>query len=77
VLIETIKPCEDSDRAFIVRLYECEGSQAQAVLTTGFDVKRAATTDMLEVETEQLAPDNGQIALSFRPFEIKTLKFWY
>lgn len=77
VIVETVKPCEDAERAFIARLYECEGSQAQAALVPGFAVKQAAVTDMLETVAHPLEPEDGQYALTFRPFEIKTLKFWY
>lgn len=77
VIVETVKPCEDQDRAFIVRLYECEGSQAQVKVTPGFEARRAAVTDMLETVTEPLQPEDGQYLMAFRPFEIKTLKFWY
>lgn len=77
VLIETVKPCEQQERAFIVRLYECEGSQAKVRLTTGFEATQAAVTDMLESEQAPLTPREGGYDLTFRPFEIKTLKFRY
>lgn len=77
VIVETIKPCEDGGRAFIARLYECEGSHAEATLQTGFAPKKAALTDMLECEQAPLEGENGRYPLSFRPFEIKTIRFWY
>ncbi len=77
VIVETIKPCEKEERAFIVRLYECEGSQAVTKLTTGFDAVRAAAANMLETVQEPLHAEEGCYPLTFRPFEIKTLKFWY
>jgi len=76
VIIETIKPCEDGGNAFIARLYEAEGTFANTVLHTGFDVKKAELTNMLEESQEELACENG-IALTFRPFEIKTIKLSY
>lgn len=77
VIIETVKPCEEQERAFIVRLYECEGSQATVRLQTGFEETAAIVTDMLETEQEALEKQDGVYTLRFRPFEIKTLKFRY
>ena len=76
VIIETVKPCEDGGNAFIARLYEAEGTYASTTLHTGFDVKKAELTNMLEESMETLDCD-GSIALTFRPFEIKTIKFSY
>lgn len=76
VIIETVKPCEDGGNAFIARLYEAEGTYASTTLHTGFDVKKAELTNMLEETMETLDCD-GSIALTFRPFEIKTIKFSY
>lgn len=78
VIIETVKPCEKQEKAFIARLYECEGSQAEVVLRPGFDAKSVAVTDMLETVEQTLTPqEDKSYRLTFRPFEIKTLKFWY
>ncbi len=77
VIIETVKPCEDAERAFIVRLYECEGARAETTLTTGFKAGEVTVTDMLETDLEVLPPQEGGYPLTFRPFEIKTLKIRY
>ena len=75
VVAETIKPCEDEEKAYILRLYECEGATAHAKVSIP-DAKAVVQTDLLEnaVDTEQ---ENEMITLSFRPFEIKTLKVKY
>ena len=76
VIIETIKPCEDSENAFIARLYEAEGTYANATVKAGFDVKKVEITNMLEEVQSEAAYEDG-VKLSFRPFEIKTVKFSY
>jgi len=45
-------------------------------LTFGFDVKDAHVTNMLE-ECKETIGVKGLTGLSFRPFEIKTLKIIY
>ena len=52
VIVETVKPLEDTDKGFILRLYEAEGAQRK-------------------YETSQ------QLSLSFKAFEIKTIKVNY
>ncbi|ANS75453.1 hypothetical protein AWM70_13250 [Paenibacillus yonginensis] len=76
VLIEAIKPCEDAERAFILRLYEAEGTYTRTKLTLGGQAKAKEITNMLE---ETVEPLNGksESELVFRPFEIKTVKVTY
>ena len=76
VIIETIKPCEDNGRAFIMRLYEAEGAFSHATVNMGFGVKAVELTNMLE-ETQEVLADTQRVHLTFRPFEIKTLKLAY
>jgi len=76
IIIETIKPCEDNQKAFIMRLYEAEGSFTHSILKLGFNPYRIELTNMLEEALEEL-PCSNEIRLSFRPFEIKTIKIAY
>ena len=76
VIIETIKPCEDAERAFILRLYESVGSFTHTELTLGVKPKEAHITNMLEEIQEELEAEST-IALTFKPFEIKTIKIAY
>jgi alpha-mannosidase len=76
IIIEAVKPCEDQEKAFILRLYDAEGTYTNAVLTLNEDAREAAVTDMLE-ETIEVLPDTNNINLVFRPFEIKTIKISY
>ena len=73
VIVEAIKPCEDNEKAFIARLYEAEGTFTNCPVKFFEGAKKVEITNMLE-EVEQTL--NGNV-LSFRPFEIKTIKVTY
>ncbi|MBQ2758513.1 MAG: alpha-mannosidase, partial [Clostridia bacterium] len=76
IIIEAIKPCEDSEKAYIVRLYEAEGSYTNAVFDAADCATKVEVTNMLEEVQSELAGVKN-ISLTFRPFEIKTLKVSY
>ncbi len=73
VIVEAIKPCEDNEKAFIARLYEAEGTFTNCPVEFFEGAKKVEITNMLE-EVQQVF--EGDV-LSFRPFEIKTLKITY
>lgn len=76
VIAETVKPLEEKEKGFILRLYEAEGAADTVTLHFGVPVKGLAETNMLEeIQREYQAAQ--QIQLDFRPFEIKTLKVNY
>ena len=79
VIIETVKPAEDgasqtTSSDVIVRLYEAKRMATRATLTTTLPVKAACLTDMLETPQGDLVVTDGQIALEFHAFEIKTVR---
>ncbi len=74
VIIETVKPAEDGN-GFIARIYETEGSYTLCNLSFDSALKSVFKTDMLEYNDEQIETENSSIALNFKPFEIKTLRF--
>jgi alpha-mannosidase len=76
IIIETVKPCEDNEKAYIMRMYDAEGTYTRAVLSLGRDAKRVSLTNMLE-ETVEVLPAVNKVELEFRPFEIKTIKVEY
>ncbi|MDR2134985.1 MAG: glycosyl hydrolase-related protein, partial [Treponema sp.] len=78
VIAEAVKPCEDTQRAYIVRLYECEGATAAAALDIP-GAKEITETNLLEEPAGEMAAGvrGGHVSLRFRPFEIKTLKVSY
>ena len=76
IILETIKPCEKEQPAFIVRLYECEGSLTDSEIIFHLDMMKVEETNMLEETIRDLTADELK-NLTFRPFEIKTLKVYY
>ena len=74
VVVESVKPAEDGSDAFVLRLYECEGTKTGARVRFGVRVCSAVLTNMLEDEKQPLTLSDYAIDLSFRPFEIKTVK---
>jgi alpha-mannosidase len=76
IVVESIKPCEDEDKAFIIRLYEAEGTRTNSVITLNEGVNRYTLTNMLEENIESIV-DGNVLNTQFRPFEIKTIKAYY
>ena len=76
VIIETLKPCEDTDSAYILRAYESAGQYANAEFCFNHPVTALAETNMLE-ETLHALPAQQALRMVFRPFEIKTLRIAY
>ena len=74
-IVEAIKPCEDAQKAYIVRVYEAEGAYTKTEITFADSAKKIAVTNMLEEELEVL--DSVKNEFTFRPFEIKTIKVYY
>ncbi len=73
IIVESVKPCEDSQKAFIVRLYEAEGTYTNCPVEFVEGAKKVEITNMLEETQSKLSGKE----LTFRPFEIKTLKIYY
>ncbi len=73
IIVEAIKPCEDNEKAFIARLYEAEGTHTNCTLKFFEGAKKVEITNMLEEVEAELSGNS----LSFRPFEIKTIKISY
>lgn len=76
VVIETIKLAEDGSGDLIVRLYEAIGGRAQTTLTLDGVASEIKTVNLLEHDFEQGETSTGSaIELSFRPFEVITVRF--
>ncbi len=73
VILEVLKKAEKED-ALILRLYEPVGKQANIDLKFHAADLKVYETKMLETGGRSVRIKNGQVNLSFRPFEIKTLK---
>ena len=76
IIVETVKPLEQKEKGFILRLYEAEGTADTVNLRFGIPVKGFAETTMLEEIEKEYAPAQ-RMTLHFRPFEIKTIKVNY
>ena len=74
VIIEAVKPCEDVQSAYILRLYEAVGGYSRAKLTFSHPVKALFDCNMLEEEQAGLDP---AASIEFTPFRIRTLKVVY
>ena len=74
VIVETVKPAEDGSGDIVVRLYESMRTATRCTLMTSMPVSQAVQTDMLEETECDLTLQDGQIALDFHPFEIKTVR---
>lgn len=75
VIIDTVKPCEDSEKAYILRLYESTGSHCGTVLSS-CDATGMQLCNLLE-EPQSDIENGDRLELTFRPFEIKTVKVFY
>jgi alpha-mannosidase len=74
-IIETVKPAEDGSSDIVVRIYESVRSSVNCEFRTSLPVKKIYEADMLENIKKELALSPlGKVKLSFRPFEIKTLR---
>lgn len=73
IICEAVKPAEDVENAFVMRLYECERNHTNVHLTL-CNPGKVYITNMLEEVQEELVPDkDGIFSLKFKPFEIKTI----
>ena len=57
-----------------MRAFECSNAKTNATLTFGFDVKEALLCDMSENVLEALDVVDNSVTLTFKPFEIHTIK---
>lgn len=74
VVIDTVKLAEDGSGDIIVRLYEAKKAAVQANLTINTDGFQAYECDMLENIIGGLEMTDRNLELSFRAFEIKTIR---
>jgi alpha-mannosidase len=73
VVLDTVKKAEDSDDV-IVRLYEAHGGRVDARLVTALPTASAVECDLLERTTgKPMKIKDGNLELTFEPFEVKTL----
>jgi alpha-mannosidase len=73
VIIETVKKAEDSND-IIIRLYENSGASVKTKLQLGFSARSARRVNLMESDAQPIKMTANQLELSFKPFEILTLK---
>lgn len=76
IIVESVKPCEDGERAYIVRFYEGEGTRTLCNISLWEGVSEYAFTNMLEEPLCEVKKGNS-FQMELRPFEIVTLKAYY
>jgi alpha-mannosidase len=77
VVTEAVKLADDQSGDVIIRLYESRGGRASTRLTADFAIGTATVTDLLERPLPGAGPlpdAGGTVELSFRPFQIRTLR---
>lgn len=74
IIIETVKPCEDTQKAYMVRLYESVGSRCRVRLRFTHPVKALEECNMLEERQREWKQEEEIV---FTPFAIKTIKVYY
>lgn len=73
VILETVKLAEDGD-GVILRLYESKGKRTDCSLAVADCFKSCVRTNLIEDEEAELPIVGGKTALSFKGFEVITLK---
>ncbi|CQR58338.1 alpha-mannosidase [Paenibacillus riograndensis] len=75
VVLDTIKNAEDGS-GIIVRLYESTGGRGTATLNWQTADIGACRVNLLECGTEPLDTAGGALTLSFKPYEVQTVKLY-
>jgi len=75
VIVECVKAPENGGSGeLVLRLYESLGGPCRTLLRFERELRSACETDMLEDNPKALAAQGKELALEFRPFEIKTVR---
>ncbi len=78
VAISAVKLADDGSGDVIVRVYESSGARTRTTLQVGLDTTSVIATDLLErplADSPSHEVTNGEVTLSLRPFELRTLRF--
>lgn len=73
IIIETLKTAEDSDE-MVIRMYETWNQKTDCTLSVCGEIEQAHETNLLEENEQKLFAEGNSIKLSFKPFELKTVK---
>lgn len=73
VMVSTVKAAEESEE-LVIRLYETDGKEQQAVIHLDREIQAACKTDLLERELSSLEIDGASVSIPVMPHEITTVK---
>lgn len=73
IAVEAVKAAEHGS-GVIIRLWETTGRHRAAEINLASEFTAVAVVDLLEETVDKLAPELGTLRLSFKPFEIISLK---
>lgn len=73
IIVEAVKKAEDSED-LIIRLYECHGISSTVKISFGFEIEGIELVNLMEEILDSSFFDKNKHLLSFKPFEIHTLK---
>jgi alpha-mannosidase len=73
LVLDTIKRAEDGD-GIVLRLYECHGARGTAKLRVELPFKTVNRCNILEDDEEVIQGNEHQIPLTYKPFEVISLK---
>lgn len=74
VMLETVKPAEDGSGDIILRLYEAKKAAVCTEFIWKAGIGKAYICDMLERKEAEIPVEGEKLHLSFRPFEVKTIR---
>lgn len=74
IIVETVKPAEDRSGDVIIRVYESMRAATDCDIGIEMPFGAAFLTNMLEEEQVPIRNKGNVVKLSFRPFEIKTIR---
>lgn len=73
VVIDTVKAAEDGN-GLIVRAYEAIGNRVRTQLHTSLDYRQLWECNLMEKDERLLGSKGEELAVTFKPFEIKTFR---
>lgn len=73
IIVEAVKQAEDDD-GIIIRLYEAANRMVTTEVTFGVPVTSVEEVTLMEQAIETIPAHNNTVTLTWKPFEIKTLK---
>jgi alpha-mannosidase len=77
VVVECVKLAEDRSSDVVVRMYAASGGRATATVRADFGATSVESVDLLErpLDIGQSWPDPTAAVVTFRPFQIVTLRY--